>query len=262
MTEVIAGGIPPAADCKAKGGGEMTEPITETSPRLMARMAGGWWLLYVSLAGLADFARRGLIVSGEAAATATNILAHEPLFRLGFAADILAIACYVVMTALFYDLFKPVNRTVSLLAALFSLVGCTIQGFACLFQLAPLVVLGGTQHASVFPVEQLQALAYLFLKLYSQAYSIALVFFALFSLLIGYLIFKSTFLPRILGVLMAVAGMAWLTFLVPSFGAKYLHPYLLIAGSGEGLLILWLLVMGVNAERWKEQASAARDWRS
>jgi hypothetical protein len=95
------------------------------------------------------------------------------------------------------------------------------------------------------------------LKLYSQAYSIALVFFAFFSLVIGYLIFKSTFLPRILGVLMVVAGLSWLTFLSPSLGAKYLHPYLVAAGSGEGLLILWLLVFGVNAARWKAQASAA-----
>ena len=234
----------------------MTKRITETSPRLKARMAGGLWVLYVSMAGLADFARRGLIVNGEAASTATNILAHEPLFRLGFAADLVAIACYIAMVALFYDLFKPVNRTVSLLAAFFSLVGCTVQGFGCVFELAPLVVLGGTQHSSVFKVEQSQALAYMFLKLYSQAYSIALVFFAFFSLLIGYLIFKSTFLPRILGVLMAVAGLGGLTFMSPSFGAKYL-PYIVAADSGEVLLILWLLVAGVNAQRWKEQASAA-----
>jgi Domain of unknown function (DUF4386) len=242
----------------------MTKRITGTSPRFKARMAGGLWLLYVSTAGLADFARRGLTVSGEAAATATNILAHESLFRLGFAADILAIACYIAMTALFYDLFKPVNRTVSLLAAFFSLAGCTIQGLACLFELAPLIVLGGTQTSSVFKAEQSQAFAYMFLKLYSQAYSIALVFFAFFSLMIGYLIFKSTFLPRILGVLMAVAGMSWMTFLVPSFGAKYLHPYLMVLGSGEGLLILWLLVFAVNESRWREreQASAAVEWRS
>ena len=238
----------------------MTKRITETSPRLKARMAGGLWLLYVLMAGLADFARRGLIVSGEAAATATNILAHEPLYRLGFAADLLAIACYIAMTALFYDLFKPVNRTVSLLAAFFSLGGCTIQGFGGLFQFAPLVILGGTQHSSAFKVEQSQALAYIFLKLYSQAYSTALVFFAFFSLLIGYLIFKSIFLPRILGVLMAVAGMSWLTFLSPPLGAKYLHPYLLAASSGEGLLILWLLVFAVNEQRWREQAGTAGDW--
>lgn len=239
----------------------MTGRFTQVSPCLKARMAGGLWLLYVSMAGLAVFARRGLIVSGETAATATNILAHEPSFRLGFAADLLAIACYVAVTVLLYDLFKPVNRTVSLLAAFFSLIGCTIQGLACLFEFAPLVVLGGTQHSSAFKVEQLQTLAYMFLKLYSQAYSIALVFFGLFSLLIGYLIVKSTFLPRILGVLMAVAGMGGLTFLEPSFGARYL-PYIMAADIGELLLVLWLLVAAVNEQRWREQACAAGEWRS
>jgi hypothetical protein len=240
-------------------GDVMTTPVKQTSARLMARMAGGLWLLYVSMAVLAGFARRGLIVNGEAAATAANILAHESSYRLGFAADLLAIACYIAMTALFYGLFKPVNRTASLLAAFFSLGGCIIQGFGCVFELAPLAVLGGTQHASVLKVEQLQALAYMSLKLYSQAYGIALVFFGFFSLLIGYLIFESTFLPRTLGVLMAVAGMGGLTFLSPSFGAKYL-PYIVAADIGEILLILWLLVMGVNEQRWNEQAGTAGDW--
>ncbi len=139
-----------------------------------------------------------------------------------------------------------------MLAAFFSLVGCAIQGFACLFELAPLVVLGGAQYLSVFKVEQLQALAYMFLKLYSQAYSIALVFFGFFCLLIGYLIFKSTFLPRILGVLMVFAGLGWLTFLSPPLGAKYLYPYILAAANFLRLVvarvgrILNLLFSSVN----------------
>jgi hypothetical protein len=235
----------------------MTKPIAETSPRFKARMAGGLWLLYVSMAVLAGFARRGLTVSGDAAATATNILAHQPSFRLGFAADLLAIACYVAMTALFYALFRPVNRTASLVAACFSLVGCTIQALAGLFELATLVVLRAPQHSNVFKVEQVQALAYMFLNLYSQAYSMALVFFGFFSLVIGYLVFKSTFMPRILGVLMAVAGVAGLAFLSPSFGAKYLYPYIVAADLGEVLLILWLLVFAVNEQRWRQQAGEA-----
>jgi hypothetical protein len=135
-------------------------------------------------------------------------------------------------------------------------VGCAIQGFACLFELAPFVVLGGAQYLSVFKAEQSQALAYMFLKLYSQAYNISLVFFGFYCLLIGYLIFKSTFLPRILGVLMAIAGLGWLTFLSPPFGQKY-FPYILAASIGEGTLLLWLIVAGVNSERWKEQFGAA-----
>jgi Domain of unknown function (DUF4386) len=201
------------------------ERIAETSPRFRARIAGVFYLLTFLAGGLAIFARRGLVVDEDAAATVTNILSHESLFRLGFAFDLLVVASYIAVTALFYDLFKPVNRSVSLLAAFFSLVGCAILGFTCLFQLATLVVLGGEQYLSVFKVEQVQALAYMFLNLYAQAYGIAVVFFGFYCLLIGYLIFKSTFLPRILGVLMAFAGLGWLTYLSPSL-AKSLSPYI------------------------------------
>jgi uncharacterized protein DUF4386 len=234
----------------------MRQPIAEASPRFKARMAGVFYLLMALTGGLAQFVGRRLVVSDDAAATAANILAHAPLFRLSFAADLLVVALYIAVTALFYDLFKPVNRSLSLLAAFFSLVGCAIQAFACLFYVAPFVVLGGGQYLSVFKVEQLPALALMFLKLYSQAYSVALVFFGFYCLQIGYLIFKSTFLPRILGVLMAFAGLGWLTFLSPPL-AKYLYPHIVLAlaALGEGSLMLWLLVIGVNADRWKEQAS-------
>ena len=230
--------------------------VAELSPRVKARVVGALWLLYVAMSGVAGFARRGLVVSGEAAATATNILAHEPMFRLAYAADLLAIVSYIAVTAVLYGLFKPVNRTVALLAAFFSLVGCTIQGSGCVFEFAPLIVLKGVQHGSAFQVEQLQALAYMSLKLYSQAYTVALVFFGCFNLLIGVLAFKSTIVPRVVGALMALSGVGWPAFLAPSFATKYL-PYILAAGAGEAVLFLWLLVAGVNAQRWKERAMAA-----
>ena len=233
------------------------ERIAEASPRFKARIAGLFYLLTFLTGGVALLVSGRLVVHGDAAATATNILAHEPLFRLGFAADLIAVACYIAVTGLFYNLFKPVNRSLSLLAAFFSLVGCAIGALSCLFDLAPLVVLGGAQYLSVFKVEQLQALALMFLKLHTQGYNISLVFFGFYCLLIGYLIFRSTFLPRILGALMAFAGLGWLTFLSPPL-ANYLYPYILAPGLlGEGSLTLWLLVIGVNVQRWKEQASAA-----
>jgi hypothetical protein len=214
-------------------------------------------LLYFLTAVLGEFFLRGLIVDGDAAATATNILAHQPSFRLGLATGLISIAGYIAVTALFYDLFKPVNRSLSLLAAFFSLVGCAILAFASLFQLAPMVVLGGSQYLSVFKVEQLRALALMFLELNTQANSICVVFFGIYCLLIGYLIFKSAFLPRILSALMTLAGLGWLTFLSPPL-ANYLSPYNLVLGFlAELSLCLWLLVMGVNVKRWKEQASAA-----
>ena len=235
------------------------KPIGETSPRLKARIAGVFYLLEMLTGGFAIlFVGGRLFVSGDAAATATNILAHLSLFQLGFAANLIQFACYVAVTGLFYDLLRPVNKGLSLLAAFFSLVGCTIGAVSCLFYFAPVVILGGGQYLNVFKVEQLQALALMFLKLYGQCFNISFVFFGFYCLLIGYLIFRSTFLPRILGAGMAFAGLGWLTFLSPAL-AHHLVPYILAAGIGEISLTLWLLVAGVNAQRWKEQASAARE---
>jgi hypothetical protein len=226
-------------------------------PGPRARITGVVYLLYFLTAVIGEFFLRGLVVDGDAAATANNILAHQPLFRLGFATGLIATACYIAVTALFYDLFKPVSRSLSLLAAFFSLVGCAILAFASLFQLAPLVVLGGSQYLSVFKEEQLRALALMFLELNTQANNICVVFFGVYCLLLGYLIFRSVFLPRILGVGMALAGLGWLTFLSPPL-ANHLSPYNLVLGFlAELSLMLWLLVMGVNVQRWKEQANAA-----
>jgi hypothetical protein len=234
----------------------IVERIAEASPGPRARITSVVYLFYFLTAVSGMFFLKGLVVDGDAAATANNILAQQPLFRLGLATGLISTACYVAVTALFYDLFRPVNRRLSLLAAFFSLVGCAILAFASLFQLAPLVVLGGGQYLSVFKVEQLRALAFLLLELYGLAVSICFVFFGVYCLLIGYLIFKSSFLPRILGVLMAFAGLGWLTFLFPPL-ADYLSPYNLVLGFlAELALMLWLLVMGVDVQRWKEQAGA------
>jgi hypothetical protein len=115
----------------------MTERLGQAPPRPRARITGVVYLVYFLTAVLGEFFHRGLVVSGDAAATANNILAHQPLFRLGLATGLIATACYIAVTALFYDLFKPVNWSLSLLAAFFSLVGCAISAFASLFQLAP-----------------------------------------------------------------------------------------------------------------------------
>jgi len=210
-------------------------------------MAGFFYLLVFLLGFFELFASGRLVVSGNAAATAANILAHESLFRLGWAANLLATASYIAVTALFYELFVPVSRSLSRLAAFFSLVGCAIGAASGFVRLAPLAILGGgAPTASVFSAEQSQALAYTFLRLYSQAYNIGLVFFGFYCLLIGYLIYKSTFLPRILGVLMMIAGLGWLTFLWPPL-ANSLSPYILLPGIlGEGSLTLWLLIAGVK----------------
>lgn len=232
--------------------------IREASPSVKARIAGAVYLLEMLTGGFALFVAVRLIVSGDAAATATNILAHESLFRLGAAANFLQFACYTAVTALFYDLFKPVNRGLSLLAAFFSLVGCTIGAVSCIFEFVPMILLGGAQYLAVFSVEQQRALALLFLKLYGQLFNGSFVFFGFYCLLIGYLIIRSRFLPRILGVGMTITGLGWLTFLWPPLTA-HLSPYILVVGIGEVSLTLWLLVAGVNSERWREQAGAATE---
>jgi hypothetical protein len=234
--------------------------ITQASPRFQARMAGVFaWI--TTTEGFAIVVRSRLVVYSDAAATAHNVLAHEPLYRSAFIADVISYVAYIFYTLLLYKLFTPVSRTLSLMAAALSLVGCAIHAGICVFLLAPLIVLGGAQSLSSVNVEQSQALALTFLKLHAQGYTIGMVFFGLYNLLIGYLIFRSTFLPRILGVLLAISGLYYQIdnfagFLSPAFAA-HLEPYVPVIGMAELLLALWLLVMGVNEQRWKEQASAA-----
>jgi hypothetical protein len=234
----------------------MTDRIAEASPWPNARITGVVYLLYFLTAMLGVLLVRGIVVAGDAAATANNMLAHKPLYQSGFAIGLIATALYVAVTALLYGLLKPVNKSLALLAALFSVVGCAIQASGSLFQIAPLVILGGSHYLSVFTEAQLRALALMSLNLDAQAGYIYIVFFGLFDFVIGYLIFKSTFLPRVIGALMAIAGVGWLTFLSPSL-AIHLSPYVDVIGFiAEASLLIWLLVMGVDVRRWKELAAA------
>ncbi|MGA8764914.1 MAG: DUF4386 domain-containing protein [Candidatus Sulfotelmatobacter sp.] len=235
------------------------ERITETSPRRKARITGAFYLLTILTGIFAQgFVSGRLVVDGDAAATAANILAHKSLFQLGFAVYLVEMACQIAMTALFYDLLKPAGRSVSLLAAFLGLAGCVIKTFSRVFFVAPLFVLGGAHYLSAFSAEQLQALALLFLKVNDRGAAIALVFFGFYALLTGYLIIRSTFLPRFLGVVSVLGGLGWLSFLYLPLG-YLLFPYIAALGLlGAASLLLWLLVFGVNEQRWQEQASAAR----
>jgi hypothetical protein len=239
----------------------MTERIAETSPRLKARITGVLYLLAMLTGIFAQgFVSERLVVDGNAAATAANILAHRGLFQLGFAVYLVEMACQIAMTALFYDLLKPAGRSVSLVAAFLGFAGCVIKTFSRVFFIAPLFVLGGAHYLSVFSAEQLRALALLFLNVNDHGASIALVFFGLYALLTGYLIIRSTFLPRILGALSVLGGLGWLSFLYPPLGYR-LFPYIAAFGIlGAAWLMLWLLVFGVNEQRWKEQANAAGNY--
>ena len=177
---------------------EMMKRMAEVSPCFKARIAGALFLLLVLTAAFTEFFARGRL------SLATHV-----------AAGVIEVSCMIAVTLLFYDLFKPVNRSLSLLAASFNFVALTLE----LFQFLPYGV------------------------------NVGLAFHGFYWILIGYLIFRSTFLPRILGALMAIAGLCWLTFLSPPL-ANYLSPYSLASALlVEGLVMLWLLMMGVDVQR-------------
>ena len=183
----------------------MMEWIARAQRNPNARVTGVVYLLYFLMAILAQF-----------------LVGHK-LVAYGHATNVIATLLYVVLTLLLYFIFKPVSRSLSLLAALFSLAGCVVMSIALFLP--------------SFPIRPL-------------------LFFGPYCLLIGYLIVGSTFLPRVLGVLMALAGLGWLVFLYPS-----LPHYLTISIEALGIiaeasLMLWLIVMGVNFQRWREQSSA------
>jgi hypothetical protein len=239
------------------------ERIAEMSPRFKARMAGVCQLMEAVTAALGQVIIPGkLVVAGNAAATAANILGHERLFWLGFVLSLIGVAFHIAWALLMYELLKPVSRSLSRLAAFVILVGCAIQALTSLLYLAPLIILQGGSSLRAFTPEQLQALALVFLRLNEYAFQIYLVFFGAWCLLIGYLIFRSTFLPRVLGALLAISGLGWVTYLYPPL-AHRVFPFIAAASAlGEIPLELWLIVMGVNSQRWREQATAAAEGRS
>jgi hypothetical protein len=241
----------------------MMERIAEVSPRFKARVAGVFEALEGLTSAYGQVVVLGrLVVAGNAAATAANILGHERLFWLGFVSSLLGVVFHIVWVFLFYKLFKPVNEGVSLLAAFVGLVVCTMQALTGLLYLAPLLILQGGSSLSAFTEPQLQALALIFLKLNSYAFDVDLVFFGLWCILTGYLIIRSTFLPRILGILLAIDGLGWMLYMYPPL-AYHLFPIIATASAlAEFPLQLWLIVFGVNSQRWNEQASAAKDLRA
>ena len=233
--------------------------LKEISPRATARLAGVCYLITIVAGLLAQgVLSEQLIVGGDAGATAANILNHASRFRLGFATYLVEMAAQIAMIVLLYELLKPVSRGVSLLSAVFGLTGCAIKIVGRLFYYAPLLVLSGTPYLATFKREQLDTLALLFLQINDQGAAIALLFFGFGTLLKGYLVLRSTFLPRFLGVLAIAGGLGWLTFLWPPLGMRLFLYVAAIGLLGSLATIGWFLVVGVDEERWLAQASAAR----
>ena len=162
----------------------------------LARAAGFLYLIVIVAGGFAEaFVREGLTVYGDAVATAQNILASEQMYRYGFVADLICLICSIFLSLIFYILFKPVNRNLSLLALIFSIMGGAVMAVNLLNQLAPLLLLHNSSYLQAFKIDQLQTMSLFFLNLQSQGYNISLLLFAFYFPLIGWLVYTSNFLP-------------------------------------------------------------------
>lgn len=209
----------------------------------------GWvWVVYFLTAMIGTLLTRGIVVPADATSTAGNILTHASLYRAGFAVDLVGNLIYIALTAMLFGFFRPVNPTLALTAAFFSLAGCTVQIVGELLRLAPTVVLADPQLSHAFGAPQLQAGALLSVTLYKTVFYIAFVLFACFELVTGVLILRSKFLPRWIGWWWIVGGTGGLTFLWSPL-ATTIWPVLLAGGAGEFVLPVWLLVKGVDTSK-------------
>jgi hypothetical protein len=222
--------------------------------KMTARVAGLLYLVYIVFHVFADaLGRSGIIVYGDAATTAENIMASAWQFRIGFMLDLFAAVLFLLTAWALYRLLRPVNENLALLFLLLNLGGVAIQCASDLFLPVSQMLLSGTDYLKVFQADQLQALAMSFLYLYKNGFMIAQIFYGAWLFPLGYLVFKSGFLPKILGILLMIHCCTWLMtslqfFLFPGFKAiTYVsYPLGFIAEFG---LTLWLLIMGVKDQK-------------
>ena len=229
-------------------------------PRAWARIAGVFWLISIMGGLFAEAFVRSKLIADDPATTMQNILANEAIYRLGSVAMFVGTATYLALSAIMYRLLAPVNRTASSIAAFFSIAGCTIWIQELVHSAAPFAFAGAVGPSA--SAEQMQVLAFALLNLHSEALLLGMMCFGVHCLLMGYLIARSTFLPKLLGFLLLVGGLGYLTagiahMLSPPIAAL-LRRYLFLPGEAAEMLTgLWLAVVGLNAPKWKEQASSA-----
>lgn len=239
----------------------MTTRMADISPAAYARVAGLGYLIIIAAGIFAEFfIRSSLIVANDAAATAGNIAASQSLFRTGIAGDLIMLVCDIVVALALYMLFRQVNRGLSLLAAFFRLVHAAVYGVNLLNLVIVALLAGGAGYLAALQPSQSDALTMLFLDAHKYGYAIGLVFFGFHCMVLGYLVFKSGFLPRILGVLLLAASIGYLVdsfanILLPNY-ADYESVLMLVvfvpAFVAELSLSLWLLLKGVNVSRMRE----------
>ena len=236
----------------------MDSVMDGASPRQLARIAGALYLINVVAGAFAIGYVNATLFVPDPATTAANIQAHQLLYRSGLAAHVVVTVTNVPLALIFYELFKGVSRRVALLDAFFILVATAIEAAGLLHQFAPLILLSNGPGSVALPPTQLQALISLSSQLAGADYTLYTVFFGLDILCLAYLLLRSKFLPRVIGVLLAVDGLAYLVYsfsdiLTPGL-AGHLTPWIQFpAPVAEGILSLWLLTLGVNVDRWTKR---------
>ena len=224
--------------------------------RLVARVGGVLYLVIIVLGALGEGVVRGsIVVSGNASATAANLKSMEWLWRLGVAGEVVLLACATALAVILYVLLRGVGPSLALAAVCFNLVCITIEGVAAVSLAAALHPLGSAPYANAFTPEQINAMAMLSIRSHTTGFGIALVFFGVECLILGYLIHRSGFMPRTIGVLMGIAGVCYLInsfalLLSPPLSSRLFPAILMPSLVAEVSFALWLLVRGVNVQKW------------
>lgn len=238
----------------------MATRTTDISPQVYARI-GGILYMFIIVAGiLGEIIVRGkLVVSGDAASTASNIMTSQSLWRIGIAGDIMMHVFDIPLMLILYVLLRPVNKNLALLAVLFNLTQTAVLVVNKLNLAFPLFLLGNADYLKVFEPSQLYALTHIFVGLHEYGFGVGLIFFGFACLGYGYLIFRSGYFPKAIGVLMQVAGLCYLTnsfalLLAPEFSSRIVPAILIPPFIAEASLSLWLLLKGVNVEEWNRHA--------
>ncbi len=231
----------------------MTKYIADLSHRKVAAIAGSGYLAIIILGIFAEFfVRSRLLVAGDATATANNILASEWLFRIGIASDLIMLSFDVLVAWALYVLLKQVNQSLAMLALLFRLIHAAIYGATLLLLFIVLLLLSGADYLAVIETDKLHALVLLFLNGHSFGYDLGLLFFGLHCFVLGYLIFISGYIPKILGLLLILASLAYLTgsftrFLFPDY-VDTISPIYVVSLIAELSLCIWLLFKAIKPE--------------
>jgi hypothetical protein len=241
----------------------MTTRTAETSPRTYAKIVGVLYLVIFFLGPFAFFmGRTSVVVPGDPAATVGNLMVSESMFRLGMVAETLIILIEIVVSAILYVLLRPVSMPLSLASALARFAQAILQAVNLFTAVPALLLLGGAGYLAAFEPDQLNALVLLFMDVNAFVIIIWGVLFGFHLLLLGYLVYRSGFWPRLLGILLIVGGIGYLLqsyghLLAPQFDDILETVVIVLSVPGELAFTVWLLWKGVDVEQWEERASAS-----